>query len=75
MDDADRAFRNDQWMMRAALQSTRRCEGPKPRLVSLCLFCGKEIDHVPATAEGIKKARRWCNADCRDAWAKEHEHE
>lgn len=27
-----------------------------------CLFCGEPI-HV--------KGRRWCDADCRDAWQKE----
>lgn len=74
MDDADRAARSDEWIMRAAIEE-RRPEGPRPMLVTMCLFCGKEIDHVPATVEGIKKARRWCDADCRDAWAKEHEHE
>lgn len=74
MDDADRAARSDEWIMRAAIEE-RRPEGPRPMLVTMCLFCGKEIDHVPATVEGIKKARRWCDADCRDAWVKEHEHE
>lgn len=39
MDDADRAARSDEWIMRAAIEERKR-EGPSPVLVSLCLNCG-----------------------------------
>nr|DAG14463.1 MAG TPA: Portal Protein [Caudoviricetes sp.] len=41
------------------------------RLRGLCCTTARRLRRL----EGIKKARRWCDADCRDAWAKEHEHE
>ena len=74
MDDADRAFRSDQWIMKAALQE-RKHEGPRPTVVSLCLNCDEVIERVPATPEGVKNAKRWCCAQCRDEWQKEHEDE
>ena len=40
MDDADRAARSDEWIMRAAIEE-RKPEGPSPMLVTMCLFCGK----------------------------------
>ena len=69
MDDADRAdvaYRR----LRAAERDFRYQEGPKPLLVTLCLFCGKEIETVKL--EDAAKARRWCCAACRDSWEKEN---
>ncbi len=43
MDDADRAARSEEWLMKAA-QEERKPEGPRPILVSLCLNCGKVIE-------------------------------
>lgn len=72
MDDADRAARSEEWMMKAA-QEERKPEGPRPKIVSVCLFCGEEIEQIPATMEGIKHARRWCDAECRNLWERDHE--
>lgn len=71
MDDADRAARSDEWIMRSAIEE-RKPEGPSPVLVSLCLNCGKVIERVPASANGVKNVRRWCCAECRDEWEEEH---
>ena len=73
MDDADRAARSDEWIMRAAIEE-RKPEGPRPLVVSLCLNCGEVIERVPATVEGVRNVRRWCCAECRDEWEKEHAH-
>jgi hypothetical protein len=73
MDDADRAARSDEWIMRAAIEE-RKPEGPSPMLVTMCLFCGKAIERVSATdVKAGKMVKRWCCADCRNAWSKENE--
>lgn len=61
MDEADLT---DKLMERelAALLRLRRQGGPAPS--GHCLWCG----------EPLPSGRRWCNADCRDAWEREHAH-
>lgn len=72
MDDADRAEKAAQWMHNEDLFHSRRPEGPRPKIASLCLWCEEVIEVIEPTEEGIRKARRWCCAECRDAWEKEH---
>ena len=74
MDDADRAARSDEWIMRAAIEE-RKPEGPSPVLVSLCLNCGKVIERVTTNdIQSGKLLRRWCCKDCCSEWEKEHVH-
>jgi hypothetical protein len=44
----------------AAIQMRRREPGG-PAATGECLFCGA----------GLPDGRRWCDADCRDGWARE----
>lgn len=71
MDDADRAERAATWMHKEELFKSRKQEGPRPKIASLCLFCGEVIEEIGQTEDGIRKARRWCSAECRDMWEKE----
>lgn len=71
MDDADRAAQAEPWIHEEELFRSKRPEGPRPKLASLCLWCGEVLDEIPPTEEGIRHARRWCDAECRDAWEKE----
>ena len=74
MDDADRAARSDEWIMRAAIEE-RKPEGPSPVLVSLCLNCGKVVERVTASElRAGKFVRRWCCKECCSEWEKEHAH-
>lgn len=55
-DEIDRAQAREQQLREAALKHHRKLEAPSQG--GECLWCG---DKLPIT-------RRWCNADCRDAW-------
>ena len=56
-DDIDRGCELEEKYRVAAL-SVRKPEGPAS--TGECLWCG----------EAIEAPRRWCNAECRDSWAK-----
>lgn len=58
MDDADRAERAATWMHKDDLFKSRKQEGPRPKIASLCLFCGEVIEEIGQTEDGIRKARR-----------------
>jgi hypothetical protein len=44
------------------LLKRRAASGPKP--TGACLWCG----------EPVETGRRWCDADCRDDWERDHAH-
>ena len=56
-DQFDRATEREEMDREAALK-LRKPEGPTP--TGECLWCG----------EPVESPRRWCNAECRDAWCK-----
>jgi hypothetical protein len=60
MDDADRAQLQEE-RQHAARIAARAPAGPAP--AGHCLYCGTPLP----------PGRRWCDADCRDDWAAEHE--
>lgn len=62
MNEADRAEETAALYNRTALYKSRK---PEPDAIATgeCLFCGQTVS----------KARRWCNAECRDDWKKENE--
>lgn len=46
--------------------------GAEPRLVSLCLFCGRAIERVrPEDIRAGKVPRRFCCVECRDNFQKQ----
>ncbi len=61
MDDADLANRFTELNLKTSLYASRKDE-PDVVATGECLFCEAP---VPA-------GRRWCDADCRDDWEKEH---
>lgn len=47
-------------------------KGAEPRLVSLCLFCGRPIERVRADdIRAGKVPRRFCCVECRDNFQKQ----
>ena len=60
MDDVDLANEHNQRFQDAIL-SMRPKPRPIPQGTGLCLYC---LDICP-------DRRRWCTADCRDAWERE----
>lgn len=58
-DDADRAQQHIDAEL-AHLVARRRAEAPAA--TGFCLHCGAVVD----------PPRRWCDADCRDDWQREH---
>jgi uncharacterized OB-fold protein len=58
-DDADNAQRHIEAEM-AGLLARRRTEAPAA--TGFCLNCGAVVE----------PPRRWCDADCRDDWQREH---
>ncbi len=60
MDDVDLANEHNQRFQDAIL-SMRPKPRPIPQGTGLCLYC---LDICP-------DRRRWCNAECRDAWERD----
>lgn len=58
-DPNDRASEHEEMMRNAAIQSSRKPEGPKP--TGKCLLC----------EERLPQPMRWCDADCRTRWHRE----
>ena len=51
MDDADRAEKAAQWMHEDDLFHSRRPEGPRPKVASLCLWCEEVIEVIEPTED------------------------
>ena len=64
MDDADRATETAELETTIALYRSRK-EMPKAYPIGRCLYCEEPFGAADST-------RRWCDADCRDAWELEH---
>ena len=63
-DDADRAEVLIEHAVDDALaEAHARADLPEVEATGYCLFC-----YTP-----LLTARRWCNANCRDAWQHEHD--
>ena len=46
--------------------------GAEPRLISMCLFCGRAIERVrPEDIRAGKMPRRFCCVECRDNFQKQ----
>jgi hypothetical protein len=60
MDDADRAEEREREMRDDAVALARRLAAAPVPLSARCLHCGDPTD-----------GRRWCDAECRDAWEDE----
>lgn len=59
MDDADRAqIEIERWQ--EMIRRPRLPRAPEP--TGECLWCG----------EAVQPGRRWCDADCRDEWERDH---
>lgn len=58
MDDADRTQERAEKEAAALVLASKRPEGPAA--TGECLWCGEPTDNT----------RRWCDAECRDQWAK-----
>lgn len=65
MDQADKAEEATERAWEAFGGLTQR--GAEPRLISMCLFCGRPIERVrPEDIRAGKVPRRFCCVECRD---------
>ena len=63
-DEIDRAQAREELDREQALAAQRaHAADPGPEPTGVCLYCG----------ERMLTPRRWCSADCRDAWQHEHD--
>lgn len=72
MDRADQAEETTERAWEAFVGLTQR--GAEPRLISMCLFCGRPIERVrPEDIRAGKVPRRFCCVECRDNFQKQEE--
>ena len=58
-DEADRAQAHIEMMAAENIRSSKRPEGPQA--TGYCLYCDTPV----------MEGHRWCDSECRDAWAAE----
>ena len=67
MDDADRVTEKAEFEMNVALYRSRK-NTPEIQPIGRCLYCDEPF--IAEDDRDISK-RRWCDAECRDAWEEE----
>ena len=63
MDDVDISNSKQDVLLEAQIRNIREQAKQSPKPTGYCLNCGEKLDNPLA---------RWCDADCRDEWEKEH---